>query len=280
MREQLQHKVDSSIKLLRTIAKAHEGQEIELAYSGGKDSDVILQLAKEAGIPFRAIYKNTTIDPSGTISHCKAMGVETVQPKISFFKLIEKKGMPSRLHRFCCSELKEYKILDTVILGIRREESRARTNRYTEPTQCRIYAKKDHVEQVFPILDWTTEDVLEFILDRDITLAPHYYDDNGTLHIERRLGCVGCPMANMQKRLQELKEHPLMVKAFVKHFQVFIDTHPNNKRLARNAYEGVLFNLFCDTKEQMVSVQNGGVLGSAGVVDSKAFLEDYFGIEL
>ncbi len=143
-----------------------------------------------------------------------------------------------------------------------------------------MYSKKDHVEEVFPILDWTTEDVLEFILDRDITLAPHYYDADGTLHIERRLGCVGCPMANMQKRLQELKEHPLMVKAFVKHFQVFIDTHPNNKRLARNAYEGVLFNLFCETKEQMVSVQNGGVLGSAGVVDSKVFLEDYFGIEL
>ena len=63
---ELQRKIDGSIKLLRTIQKAHEGEQIEIAYSGGKDSDVILQLAKEAGINYRAIYKNTTIDPPGS----------------------------------------------------------------------------------------------------------------------------------------------------------------------------------------------------------------------
>lgn len=36
---------------------------MELSYSGGKDSDVILELAKMSGIPFRPIYKKTTIDP-------------------------------------------------------------------------------------------------------------------------------------------------------------------------------------------------------------------------
>lgn len=57
--------------LLRSIP---QDGPIEVSYSGGKDSDVILQLAKEAGIPFEAIYKQTSIDPPGTTAHAKAMG--------------------------------------------------------------------------------------------------------------------------------------------------------------------------------------------------------------
>lgn len=157
-------------------------KKIELAYSGGKDSDVILQLAKEAGIKIRAIYKNTTIDPPGTIAHVKEMGVEIIRPKENFFQLIAKKGFPNRFSRFCCEVLKEYKILDKTVIGVRKEESRARKERYNEPTECRYFgAKKEenHVEQIYPILEWTDEDVRDFILDRDLKLAPLYYDTGG-----------------------------------------------------------------------------------------------------
>ena len=54
MTEELQKKVDRAIKLLQSTCK---DQQIELCYSGGKDSDVILELAKMAGINYRAIYK-------------------------------------------------------------------------------------------------------------------------------------------------------------------------------------------------------------------------------
>ena len=100
-------KVNQSVKLLKTVAKTIDGP-IELCYSGGKDSDVILRLAQMAGINYRAIYKNTTIDPPGTIKHCRYNGVEIIQPKRTFFQIIEKSGFPNRFHRFCCSELKEY----------------------------------------------------------------------------------------------------------------------------------------------------------------------------
>lgn len=56
--EQLQKKIDRAVKLLQSVANGYDG-EIEVAYSGGKDSDVILQLAKESGIRYRAIYKKT-----------------------------------------------------------------------------------------------------------------------------------------------------------------------------------------------------------------------------
>lgn len=105
-------KVAWAIRLLQSIP---QDGEIEVSYSGGKDSDVILELAKMAGINYRAIYKNTTIDPPGTIKHCKDKGVEILQPKESFFRLVERKGIPTRRARFCCSELKEYKVLDRAI---------------------------------------------------------------------------------------------------------------------------------------------------------------------
>ena len=99
MTPQLQKKIDFAIRLLK--AYDNPEQPIEIAYSGGKDSDVILQLAKEAGINFRAIYKNTTIDPPGTIKHAEEMGVEILRPKYNFFQLITQRGYPSIQRRYC-----------------------------------------------------------------------------------------------------------------------------------------------------------------------------------
>lgn len=55
----LDKKVDQAIRLLRAIPT--DSGPIEVSYSGGKDSDVILELVRMAGIPYEAIYKNTTI---------------------------------------------------------------------------------------------------------------------------------------------------------------------------------------------------------------------------
>ena len=120
----LQKKINQSIRLLQQVQKAHPDDVIEIAYSGGKDSDVILQLAKEAGIRYEAIYKNTTIDPPGTIRHAQEMGATIIRPKRTFGELIQKKGLPSRFARFCCQELKEYKVRDVAVMGVRRSESK------------------------------------------------------------------------------------------------------------------------------------------------------------
>lgn len=200
--QELQHKIDSGIRLLQAVSQAHGGAPLEVAYSGGKDSDVVLQLVRESGVPFRAIYRNTTIDPPGTISHCKAQGVEIRHPKRTFFEMIEAKGLPNRKKRFCCAELKEYKILDVVVLGVRRDESPKRAAIYKEPTACRYYGAhkpENYTEQIYPILNWSIDDVRSFVADRNIKLAPHYYDPDGSLHFERRLGCIGCPLQSREE---------------------------------------------------------------------------------
>ena len=169
-------KIDFAIKLLRSIP---QDGPIELSYSGGKDSDVILRLARMSGIKFRAIYKNTTIDPPGTIKHCKDNGVEILNPKHTFLELVAKKGLPSRWARFCCKELKEYKVLDRAIQGIRREESVKRAERYKEPEFCRLYSRKEKVRIYLPILEWTKEDVARFVEEEGIQCHPLYYDRGG-----------------------------------------------------------------------------------------------------
>lgn len=279
--KELQRKIDGSIRLLQAIQKSHPDDTIEIAYSGGKDSDVILQLAKEAGINYRAIYKNTTIDPQGTLKHVRDMGVEVLQPKQSFFQLIEQKGLPSRFHIFCCQELKEYKVLDVVVMGVRKAESTKRAMRYQEPTECRYYgSKKNHVEAVYPILEWSNYDVRTFIQDRGITLAPVYYDNDGSLCVERRLGCVGCPLASKEKRLSELKQYPSIVRAYAKSLHKFRQTHDTQSiRLFRDEYEQLVRDLFFDKQEEFDKAVNGGMFGDTERVDCKKFLENYFNIK-
>lgn len=54
----LDRKIEQAIKLIKTTCSGRG--LVEVAYSGGKDSDVILELVKMSGITYKAIYKNTT----------------------------------------------------------------------------------------------------------------------------------------------------------------------------------------------------------------------------
>lgn len=276
-KEPLEKKIERALWLLRTAA-ADSDKPIEVSYSGGKDSDVVLELVRMTGIPYRAIYKNTTIDPPGTIKHCKDMDVEIVRPKKNFAQVIQAKGFPNRLRRFCCSELKEYKILDRSVQGIRRSESTKRAKRYKEPTVCRLYgSKKQHVEVFLPILYWTDKDVADFIQLRGIKCHPLYYDGEGKFHPERRLGCMGCPQ-KADNGLCDFKQRPLLVKAWLRNGEIWWNTHKlkKTKKKFKNHYEVFVRDVFFDDFESF----HDAVHGMFGDIDCKAFLEQYFGIKL
>ena len=278
MDEELQRKVDRAIKLLLMTAP-EDGSPVEVAYSGGKDSDVILELTKMAGIPYRAIYKNTTIDPPYTLKHAKDMGAEVIMPKKNFFQLIEDNSFPNRFARFCCKFLKEYKVLDKAIMGVRRAESTKRAARYKEPTECRFYgSKKDYVEAIYPILDWTNQDVLEFIKDRGLKIHPIYYREDGSIDVERRVGCMCCPLASTRKRIEQFEKYPNMVKAYIRAGQKYREKHPDTKttNMYANVYEWFCRDVFFE-RQWMWEDSRGGIFGE---VDYKKFLEDKFNIVL
>lgn len=224
----------------------HNGEPIEIAYSGGKDSDVILELAKMAGINYRAIYKNTTIDPPGTIKHCKENGVEIVRPKKTFAELLAYGGLPNRIYRFCCNTLKEYPILYNVVIGVRKEESVTRAKRYVEPVVCKVFNKRKDIreQQILPILDWTIEVELEFITERKIKLHPLYYREDGTLDLTRRLGCMCCPLKWFKKRWHDFEEHPRMLRIYLRGAKAYWDAHSDSS--IRTKYRGVCEWLYAE----------------------------------
>lgn len=274
-----QRKIDFAIKLLRSIPK--DGP-VEVAYSGGKDSDVILELAKMSGIDYRAIYKNTSIDPPGTLKHCREMGAEIIAPKMRFEDILATHGYPNRFRRFCCSTLKEYKVLDRAILGIRREESIKRVARYKEPEVCRLYPHKEKVRQYLPILEWTLEDVDRFIGERGIRCAPVYYDAEGRFHPERRLGCLCCPLMSRHARLLDFSRYPNMLKLYLRGGQRWFRDKPWLKQAQEykgDVYEYLFCELFFDTSAVYRSYCESPLFPDSRV-DAKRYMEGYFGIDL
>lgn len=282
MKKELQKKVDFAINLLQSAEKmaAKVNQPVEICYSGGKDSDVILELARMSGINYRALYKNTTIDPPGTIKHALDNGVEMLRPKKTFLELISKRGYPTRVTRYCCEVLKEYKTLDYAVTGVRRDESTKRAERYKEPEFCYHYSKNVTARQYLPILEWTKDDVAEFVEERNIKCHSLYYDEQGNFHPERRLGCMGCPLTSVKKRILEFKEHPGMIKLYLRGGRNFIDSHPNAKFAANihNEYELFCMHLFCQNFEEF-RMKFGKNLFDDGI-NCKEFLQDYFKIDL
>lgn len=81
--------------------------------------------------------------------------------------------------------------------------------RYQEPEECRIYKNikgRPKARAYYPILEWTLEDVAEFIAERNIKCAPVYYDEQGVFHPERRLGCMGCLLMSQKKRKEQINK--------------------------------------------------------------------------
>lgn len=272
MNDILRHKINNAIKMIQAFAK---DDVVEVAYSGGKDSDVILQLTKESGVKYRAIYKNTTIDPPFTAKHVREVGAEVVMPKENFFQIVRRAGLPNRFHRFCCEKLKEYKILDKAIIGVRKAESIKRATRYNEPEICRIYNNKERARHLMPILDWTDDDVKEFIEDRKIQLHPLYYREDGSIDVTKRLGCMICPLVSKNKHIQAYREHPRFVKIAIDNIRIYRQTHKDCKanKTYKTEYDQFAYHLFgsdVTTKEQKLLELD----------DSKEYIEKYFNIKL
>lgn len=250
-----------------------------MCYSGGKDSDVILHLAKMAGIKFNAIYKNTTIDPIGTIAHAKENGVIVAKPTTNFFDMVKKKGLPSRFARFCCEQLKEYKISDVAVFGIRSDESTKRSERYKEPNFCRIYSKKKRTSVWLPILEWDKEDIKNFVDSEKIQCHNLYYDDERVFHPERRLGCIGCPLTTNKKRIEEFIKNPKFLVRYIQCANIYAESHKDREPVKRFDCSGVnmmFYQLFCSSYEDYLS-KTTGLFGNLNI---KAYMEDYFNIDL
>lgn len=179
------------------------------ATSFGKDSIVIMELCKEANIKVDWHYSMTTIDPPELIRYGRKYHHNVIweKPEKPFLTMLVERGFHLRQHRWCCSEYKERGGSGRVVLtGIRWEESSKRKNRRIVE-QCFKDTSKTYVN---PIIDWTSEDVWEFIKLRNLPYCSLY--DEGF----KRLGCIMCPMSS--NRVKEAERWPGYKKAFRRAF--------------------------------------------------------------
>lgn len=192
------------------LYRDHEPEEgYYLAFSGGKDSIVIHDLAVRAGVKFSAHFTLSTIDPPEVLKFIKANYPAVVwhRPATSMFKLIEERGaLPTRFMRFCCSDLKEIGGPGrVVVLGIRRAESPGRRNREKWEESIR------HPGKWFlnPILDWTDADVWEYIRSRALPY-PVLYDQG-----YNRIGCIMCPLQSRVGMRKDSERYPGIKKRYL-----------------------------------------------------------------
>ncbi len=175
-----------------------DGRGYDIAYSGGKDSEVVLSLAKRSGVKFTARYCHCALDPIELRRHIADMArdpanrLRVVYPERSLIEIAKERGiMPQRQRRWCCEVIKERKSETgrPIVTGIRWAESTRRKKR----TQIEVSTKAD-APLVHPIIEWKTSDVWQYLRERGVEPCCLYAEGY------RRLGCVGCPMSNYKEQ--------------------------------------------------------------------------------
>ena len=186
-------------------------------------------------------------------------------PKKTMWNLIEEKGVPTRFMRFCCSELKEHGGKGRrKITGVRWAESANRKQNYGRVTiigsststvsiadeiganyevnkKGGIILNTDNAESrrlvemcyrtrsnlINPIIDWTDEDVWEFLRSQGCESNPLYKKGF------RRIGCICCPLGGAKNMKKELSIWPTYRNAYVRAFDRMLEKTPKEKRERR-----------------------------------------------
>ena len=85
---------------------------------------------------------------------------------------------------------------------------------------CKIQAKR----VCNPIIDWTDNDVWEYIESEKIQTNPLYYEGFS------RVGCIGCPMAKRNAREFEYARYPTYRKSYIRAFDQMLAERKNRGR--------------------------------------------------
>lgn len=246
----LEQKAIERIKMASEMSLRYYKKPLICTYSGGKDSDVMLELFIRSGIPFTVHNSHTTVDAPETVNHIRKKfkilenaGVDcTIEMPIykgqrtSMWNLIPQKGFPSRMSRYCCSVLKETGCANRYIAtGVRWEESAKRKNREEYEKLGKTIADKEKFTTVMlmndnettrrmtelcmkqnkmvvnPIIDWKHSDVWEYINQENIETCELYRCGYN------RVGCIGCPMAG-KARWKEFADYPKYKQLYIHAF--------------------------------------------------------------
>lgn len=88
-------KLDYTRELIRCWVESWGVENVYLAYSGGKDSEVLLHIVRSMYPNVLAVFSNTGLEFPEIVKHVRTHGnITELRPKMPFHKVIEKYGWP------------------------------------------------------------------------------------------------------------------------------------------------------------------------------------------
>lgn len=236
-------KINRAIEIMQKmepVALRLHPDGFHLAFSGGKDSQVLYHIAKESGVKFKAHMQVTTIDPPELLSFIRNNYPDVVfhLPQINFYDLIKKEKMlPLPQMRFCCKYFKERGGEGTVtLIGIRADESNRRAKRNEIEVSSKKYSNsldqfnidKESVISCIHGNDKIIVSPIFHLLDNEIW---HYLRINNIPYCKlydlgrKRIGCFYCPMSTKKSKVRDRIEYPGVEKKIKQSIQFLIDNH-------------------------------------------------------
>lgn len=234
MNGMIQHTLEDIYSKFKTY-----GSKIDLfyvAFSGGKDSMVMLDLVQRA-LPhdsFEVIFGDTTMELSDTRKIVEAtknffadLNWHTARSHFSAPDSWQFMGPPARKIRWCCSvhksgpslvkvkeiiaarrrcpvvDVKNFRTM--AFVGVRAEESEMRS------TYNKISISRKHPSQInfYPILEWTTAEIFLYLFAENLPLSQSYR--NGLA----RVGCKFCPLSSALTDCLQNKFYPTELAPFI-----------------------------------------------------------------
>jgi len=208
--EPLDVKEELSLKIIEEVHKRFNGR-VMVSWSGGKDSTIVVYLARKIDPNVIVLFANTLIEYPETVKYVRELAKEwklnyhEVKPRkgVTYWKIVEREGFPKiRWHRHkptCCTELKTYPIqvftakmgIKCQLIGFTYDESRPRfvqlyRNGIFQYVKPRKYEDVVTVYKCYPIAFWSVSDVWKYIKKNNIPYNPVY--DKGV----ERVGCMPC----------------------------------------------------------------------------------------
>lgn len=253
----LEQKAIARIKAASEMSLHYYEKPLICTYSGGKDSDVMLELFKRSGVPFEVCNSHTSADAPPTVYHIRDVfrelelqGIKCTidyhtQPdgsRITMWNLIPQKMMPpTRLARYCCDALKESGNKNSMIAtGIRWDESIKRSNREpfetigSKKSRVRVSDEKmlltdnDDARRLFERCEVKAKTIVNPIIDWkncdiwEFINAEKIHTNPLYQQGFDRVGCIGCPMAG-KKRWFEFSVFPKYKDMYINAFKQMLE---------------------------------------------------------
>jgi len=204
--------------------------DVYVAFSGGKDSTVVLYLALQEYPDIPVMFNNTGVEHPATIKYVQQLVKEwdvnliETKPIKSFWQCVKEYGYPAYRGRSkrgtggsprCCIYTKErpaHNVIKergyrAVLTGITGAESMQRRLLIIKYGHCYSTDKNMpwQMRKIHPIWNWTPDDVWQFIEENGLPYNPIY--DEGL----ERCGCMPCT-GHIGWREKLIKHNPAMAK--------------------------------------------------------------------